>query len=66
MKKKKMHIPKPGVTAGLQGPALCGRWGHYLTGDHRQIGLDAKSGGDHWCARCLRKLTNKESGGENV
>jgi len=31
------HIPAPGLSAGLQGMALCGRWARYQTGDHALI-----------------------------
>lgn len=55
------HLPAPG-TVGLEGPALCGRWAQYATGDHRLVRrlarlalADGQSGG--YCRRCLSHLS---------
>ncbi len=58
MSATKSHVPAPGYCSGKQGPALCGRWAHYATGDHRLIEYLARTGpdGEDWCKNCLRKL----------
>jgi hypothetical protein len=55
------HLPDIGNASGLDGPALCGRWARYLTGDYallyrlaRQAWKDGEAG--HYCRRCLRVL----------
>lgn len=55
----KKHIPAAGKASGLHGPALCGRWATYATGDHyiiRRNADDAYIDGQsaHWCQTCLR------------
>lgn len=52
----KEHVPAPGRGSGMHGVALCGRWAHYLTGDHALTTRIALAGGDHWCDSCLRIL----------
>jgi len=57
----KQHVPRPGYSDGLQGPAYCGRWGHYRTGDHALIGQLASAStsantAEAYCASCLRAL----------
>jgi hypothetical protein len=54
--KRKKHIPAPGYADGLRGVALCGRYARYETADHRLIRQLARSGGGHWCKKCLRQL----------
>ena len=53
------HVPDPGHGRGLSGPALCGRWARYGTGDWamiRQLAIGAIVDGDvdHYCQRCIR------------
>ena len=52
---KKNHIPAPGYAVGLRGPAICGRYADYGTGDHEIIRRQAYGAvEDHWCRDCLR------------
>jgi len=53
---RRSHVPAVGRASGLSGPALCGRWTTYGTGDHALIRNQALAGGDHWCKRCLKRL----------
>ncbi len=53
-RKHKQHIPAPGRASGLSGTALCGRGATYDTGDHELIRRLAASGGEHWCAQCIK------------
>jgi len=61
MATKKIHVPTAGRCSPTSGPALCGRWGHYSTGDHvliRRQAVAAVLSGDtgHLCARCVAEI----------
>jgi len=57
------HIPAPGLSAGLQGMALCGRWARYQTGDHALIRrLAAGVAVAHYCRLCLQRLRTTTPG----
>ena len=55
------HIPAEGRASGFEGPAMCGRWGKYMTADHKQIrrlALHALNEGrlKTWCDQCMSAL----------
>lgn len=56
----KKHIPDATAT-GLRGPARCGKYADYGTGDHaliRRQAAQAVKDGDagHYCRKCLKGL----------
>jgi hypothetical protein len=53
---KTKHIPAAGVATGLNGPALCGRWARYLTGDHAQIRRSAIANPEGYCKNCVKRM----------
>jgi len=60
---KRAHVPTPGRAAGRRGPALCGRWATYPSGDHdllRRLARQAMASGDvsGYCLRCVARLTS--------
>jgi len=57
----KKHVPAPGSCGDNSGPALCGRWGRYATGDHNLIRRLAGEGGAHWCQRCVALVQAEEA-----
>ena len=65
MTPKKNHIPAPGYAVGLRGPALCGRYADYATGDHEIIRRQASLVGayDYYvCSQCLRAYRRAQGG----
>ena len=60
----KSHIPSPGEVSGREGPALCGKWARYATGDLSLITRlaamavrDSDTGA--WCAGCIARLAKR-------
>lgn len=48
MTPRKDHCPSSGEAVGLSGPALCGRWAKFNTGDHAAI----RRQWANWLAHC--------------
>lgn len=56
-----LHIPQPGHGTPRSGPALCGRYATYPTGDQALIAYLARLSGDAgpYCAVCRRALADQ-------
>lgn len=62
---RKSHCPSLGEAVGLSGPALCGRWATYYTGDHaaiRRSWVSSLKDDDvpyYYCRLCVRLLAQQ-------
>jgi len=62
--KRVVHVPILGVTRGLCGPAQCGRWVWWHSGDHEQTmrGFEydfAHSRLEPYCKQCVAVMAAK-------